>query len=137
VTETRTGDGPEGPPPDLARLARRDVQVFVGGTIVALVLFLALALSHVLGSGQRFIASLAIVIGMVVGAGALAWWLAGPRELRRARFMVLAPTSLCAGPVLIGFASIGAGPFAIVISSAFGFGAAIAGGLALSSRRSR
>jgi hypothetical protein len=137
VTEPQAGGGPQGPPPDFARLARRDVQVFVGGTIVALVLLLALAVSRVLGSGERFIASLAVVIGMVVGAGALAWWLAGPRELRRARFMVLAPTSLCAGPVLLGFAMIGAGPFAIVISSAFGFGAAIAGGLALSSRRSR
>jgi hypothetical protein len=137
VTEQQAGDGPQGPSPDYARLARRDVQVFVGGTIVALVLFLALAVSRLLGSGERFIASLAIVIGMVVGAGALAWWLAGPRELRKARFMVLAPASLCAGPVLIGFAAIGAGPFAIVISSAFGFGAAIAGGLALASHRNR
>ncbi len=137
MIEAQTGDGPERPSPDVARLVRRDVQVFVGGTVIAAVLLLALGVSHLLGSGERLVASLAVVIGMVTGACSLAWWMAGPSQLRKARYMVLAPVSLCAGPVLIGFAVIGAGPFAIVISSAFGFGAAIAGGLALASRRDR
>ena len=62
MTESQTGDGRARPSPELARLARRDVQVFVGGTIVAALLFVALAVSRVLGSGERLIASLAIVI---------------------------------------------------------------------------
>jgi len=61
--------------------------------------------------------------------------LVGPRELRGARHIVLVPTSLVAGPVLIGLQQIGAGAAAVVVSSAFGFGAAIAAGLAWNARR--
>ena len=137
MTEPETGDGPERPSPELSRLVRIDARVFVGGTVVALALFVALALTHVAGTAERLVASLAVVIGMLVGAGCLAWWLIGPRELRSARYIVLAPASLCAGPVLIGLATIGAGASAIAISSAFGFGAAIALGLAVASRHNR
>jgi hypothetical protein len=50
---------------------------------------------------------------------------------------VLAPASLAAVPVISGLSRLGGGDFAVAISAAFGFGAAIALGLAYAARRRR
>ena len=131
------GGGPQGPPPELSELVRRDVRVFAVGSVLALA---ALGLIG-LGSGgvvdARTAAAWAVVLGMLVAVGSVGWWLGGPRELRRERYMVLTPASLAALPVLAGLHRLGGGVAAIVLSAAFGFGAAIALGLAVAQRRRR
>ena len=130
------GGGPvAGPPPAVSELVKRDIRVLAGGSLAALLLFGALALSALNVADRQWMAKLAVLVGVLVGAGCVAWWLVGPRELRGARHIVLVPTSLVAGPVLIGLQQIGAGAAAVVVSSAFGFGAAIAAGLAWNARR--
>jgi hypothetical protein len=49
--------------------------------------------------------------------------------------MVLAPACLVAGPVLVALERLGLGAAGVALSSAFGFGAAIALGMAVASRR--
>jgi hypothetical protein len=113
------------------------VRVFAAGSVLALA---ALGLIALGGAGvvdARTAAAWAVVIGMLVAVGSVAWWLAGPRGLRRERYMVLTPASLAAVPVLIGLHRLGAGFVAVALSAAFGIGAAIALGLAVAQRRRR
>jgi hypothetical protein len=136
VSVSDEGGGPAtGPPPGVFDRVKRDVRVFVAGSVAALALFGALGLSAAGVADQQWMAKLAVLVGVLVGGGCVAWWLIGPPELRSARHIVLVPTSLVAGPVLIGLQQLGAAAAAVVVSSAFGFGAAIAAGMAWTSRR--
>jgi hypothetical protein len=136
VSDSLQEGGPaDGSPSDVSHLVKRDIKVFAGGSVAALLLFADLGLSAAGVVDKQWAAKLAVLVGALVGGGCVAWWLTGPRELRGARYIVLVPTSLVAGPVLIGLQQIGAGAAAVVLSSAFGFGAAIAAGLAWTSRR--
>ncbi len=96
------GGGPQGPPPELSELVRRDVRVFAVGSVLALVALGLIGLGSAGVIDARTAAAWAVVIGMLVAVGSVAWWMAGPRELRRERYMVLTPASLAALPVLAG-----------------------------------
>jgi hypothetical protein len=111
--------------------------VFAVGSVLALAALGLIALGSAGVVSARTAAAWAVVIGMLVGVGSVGWWLSGPRELRRERYMVLTPASLAALPVLAGLHRLGAGLGAVVLSAAFGFGAAIALGLAYAQRRHR
>ena len=82
---------------DLARLARRDARIFIGGSIAALVTYGVLVLIKAGVLSTRHAASVIVVIAAIVVPVCLAWWLVGPRELRSQRYLVLAPLGLISG----------------------------------------
>ena len=120
---------------ELTRLARRDARIFIAGSAAALLAFVVLILIKAGVLSTRHAASVIVVISAVVVPGCLSWWLIGPRELRSERYLVLAPLGLISGPLIYSLSVLGAGGVALVMSVSFGFGAAIAGGLALNARR--
>jgi hypothetical protein len=120
---------------ELAQLARRDARVFIAGSAAALLAFVVLILIKAGVLSTRHAASVIVVISAIVVPGCLSWWLIGPRELRSQRYLVLAPLGLISGPLIYSLSALGAAGFALVLSVSFGFGAAIAGGLALNARR--
>jgi len=122
---------------ELALLARRDARVFVAGSVAALLTFVLLIMIKAGVVSTRHAASAIVVISAVAVPGCLSWWLIGPRELRSQRYLVLAPLGLISGPLIYSLSVLGAAGMALVLSVSFGFGAAIAGGLALASRRNR
>jgi hypothetical protein len=120
---------------ELARLARRDARIFIGGSAGALLTYLMLVLIKADVLSTRHAASLIVVISAVVVPVCLSWWLIGPRELRSQRYLVLAPLGLISGPLIYSLSALGAEGFALVLSVSFGIGAAIAAGLAINARR--
>jgi hypothetical protein len=120
---------------ELAQLARRDARVFIAGSAAALLAFVVLILIKAGVLSTRHAASVIVVISAIVVPGCLSWWLIGPRELRSQRYLVLAPLGLISGPLIYSLTALGAAGVALVLSVSFGFGAAIAGGLALNARR--
>ena len=120
---------------ELAQLARRDARIFIAGSAGAALAFVFLILAKADVLSTRHAASVIVVISAIVVPGCLSWWLIGPRELRSQRYLVLAPLGLISGPLIYSLGELGAGGFALVLSVSFGFGAAIAGGLALNARR--
>ncbi len=126
-------DDPQG----LRKLVRRDLTVTVGGAVVAIWVYGLVAASR-LGFVSRLSAGRAeVAVSALVGVSCLWWWAAGPRGLLRDRSLVLTPLFLVAGPGLYGVYELGGGVVVTMLSSALGFFAAIALGLAWSSRRSR
>jgi hypothetical protein len=120
---------------ELAQLARRDARIFLAGSAGAALAFVFLILAKAGVLSTRHAASVIVVMSAIVVPGCLSWWLIGPRELRSQRYLVLAPLGLISGPLIYSLGELGAGGFALVLSVSFGFGAAIAGGLALNARR--
>jgi hypothetical protein len=123
------------PREELALLARRDARVFTLGSIGGILCFASLFLARVGVMSHKHSAMLVIVISAFVVPACLGWWLAGPRELRSHRYLVLAPLGLISGPLIYSLGEAGAASAALVLSVSFGVGAAIAGGLAIASRR--
>jgi hypothetical protein len=120
---------------ELARLARRDARVFIAGSAGAALAFVFLILAKAGVLSTRHAASVIVVMSAIVVPGCLSWWLIGPPQLRSQRYLVLAPLGLISGPLIYSLGELGASGFALVLSVSFGFGAAIAGGLALNARR--
>jgi hypothetical protein len=123
------------PPDDLRRLVRRDLMVAAGGAFVAIacLAFLVaakLGLISTVNAGRVAVASTAVVT-----FGCIYWWASGPRMYLRDRVIVLTPIFLIAGPGLIGVYYLGGGVAVGILSGAFGFTAAAAGGLAWTARK--
>jgi hypothetical protein len=116
-------------------LVKRDVRVLKWGSVGAIALFILLGLGRFGALPLATAAGFVVVLGLLLAAACVSWWLIGPKSLRKQRYMVLAPACLVSGPVLISLQSLGLGAGAVVISAAFGFGAAIALGMAVASRR--
>jgi hypothetical protein len=129
------GGAPDGAPPELRRLARRDVRVTAAGLLAVLASLLLLAASAVGLVGRRHGETAVIGIALIAGFGCFVWWTAGPPALRRERLVVLAPLFLAAVPGLVALHDLGGGLAAVMASSVVGFGAAIALGMAYASRR--
>ena len=122
-------------PDELRRLVRRDIAVAGGGAAIA-IFALAMLAAGALGIISQLTADrLIIAAAAIVVAASLAAWVAGPRELRKQRYIVFIPVCLVALPALLALADLGAGLAVITLSGAVGFGAAIALGLAIGGRR--
>jgi hypothetical protein len=121
---------------DLQRLVRRDLGVFLAGSVVAVWLGGLLVAGRAGFVSRDTAATIMVGVGAVVCGGCLVWWALGPRRWLRDRYLVLVPVALAAPSVVVGLHDLGASFVAVVLSSAFGFGAAIALGLAWASRRS-
>jgi hypothetical protein len=85
--------------------------------------------------GDRVAASIVTGGAALVGFTSVVWFLAGPRDLRRERTLVLAPVFVAAVPALFSLRDLGGGVLVVMMSSLVGFSAAIAAGLAFASRR--
>lgn len=125
------------PDNDVRGMVRRDIQFVLAGLVAALVAFLLLVAARIDLLGDRAAATVIVLVALVVGFSSFVRWLAGPVQLRRDRYFVLAPAFLIALPGLLSLNELGGGLTVILFSSLVGFSAAIAGGLALSSRRAR
>ncbi|HEY7257446.1 MAG TPA: hypothetical protein VH459_00175 [Gaiellales bacterium] len=122
-------------PDELRRLVRRDIAVAGGGSAIA-IFALAMLAAGALGIISQLTADrLTVAAAALVVAASLAAWVAGPRELRKQRYIVFVPVCLVALPGLLALADLGAGIAVITLSGAVGFGAAIALGLAIGGRR--
>ena len=120
---------------ELRRLVRRDVAVAGVGSAVALAAAAAL-LAGRLGIVAQLTADRLAVVAAVAGSAACLYaWVGGPKELRRDRYFVFTPVCVVALPALLALADLGAGIAVLTLSGAVGFGAAIALGLAFSTRR--
>jgi len=123
------------PPDELRQLVRRDLTVAGSGALIA-VGSLAILVAAKLGFLATVNAArVAVVATLLVGAGCVGWWVAGPRQYLSDRVIVLTPLFLVAGPGLIGVNDLGGGSAVAILSGALGFTAAAALGLAWSSRR--
>jgi hypothetical protein len=122
-------------PAELRKLVRRDVTVAAVGSVVAIWVASIVLVGHFGLIDETSAATAVVAISTVLCFGCLFWWAAGPRQYLRDRYLVLVPIFLVAPSTALALYDLGAGPFAIAISAAFGFGAAIAAGLALASRR--
>ena len=125
------------PDSDVRGLVRRDIQFVLAGMLAAMVAFFLLVAARLDLLGTRAAATAIVVLAMIVGFTSFVRWLAGPVQLRRDRYFVLAPAFLVALPGIVSLNELGGGLAVVLISSVVGFSAAIAGGLALSSRRAR
>jgi hypothetical protein len=125
------------PDSDVRGMVRRDLQFVLAGVLAALVAFFLLVAARLDLLGDRAAATVIVLVATAVGFSSFVRWLAGPVELRRDRYFVLAPAFLIALPGLLSLNELGGGLTVILFSSLVGFSAAIAGGLALSSRRAR
>jgi hypothetical protein len=122
-------------PTDLRKLVRRDVTVAAVGSVVAIWVASIMLVGHFGMIDKRTAATAVVAISAVLCFGCLLWWASGPRQYLRDRYLVLVPVFLVAPSTALALYDLGAGFAAIAISAAFGFGAAIAAGLALASRR--
>jgi hypothetical protein len=123
------------PPDDLRRLVRRDLMVAAAGAFVAIAC-LALLVAAKLGVISTLNAGrVAVASTVVITVGCIYWWAAGPRIYLSDRLIVLTPVFLIAGPGLIGVYYLGGGIAVAILSGAFGFTAAAAGGLAWTARK--
>jgi hypothetical protein len=125
------------PDSDVRGMVRRDIQFVLAGLLAALVAFLLLVAARFDLLGDRAAATVIVLVAVAVGFSSFVRWLAGPVQLRRDRYFVLAPAFLIALPGLLSLNELGGGLTVILFSSLVGFSAAIAGGLALASRRAR
>jgi hypothetical protein len=122
-------------PDDLRRLVRRDVAVFFCGVLVAI------WTASIWAAGRLGFISITTASRVVVGVAlalcviCLGWWASGPREWLRDRYLVLVPVFLSAPWLVLGLHDLGASFLAVMLSSALGFTAAVALGLAWASRR--
>jgi hypothetical protein len=123
--------------PDIRDLVRRDIAVAGVGAVLGVLAWFVLVLSALDVVGRRAGATTIVALATVSAFGCFVWWLAGPRELRRDRFMVLTPIFLVAVPGVVSLNRLGGGVTVVLISSLVGFSAAVAAGLALASRRAR
>jgi hypothetical protein len=113
---------------ELRRLVYRDLIVASAGSMAAIwssALLLAARLDFVSDlTADRVVAAVSIVVALA----SIFWWAAGPREMRRDRYFVLAPLLLAAGPGIYAIHDLGAGLIAVALSGAVGmFGAAVLG----------
>jgi hypothetical protein len=122
-------------PAELRKLVRRDVTVMVAGGLVAIWLAGIELVGHFGLIDERSAATAVVAIGAVLCFGCFVWWASGPREYLRDRYLVLVPVFVAAPSVALAMYDLGAGVVAAAMSAAFGFGAAIAAGFALASRR--
>jgi hypothetical protein len=122
-------------PAELRKLVRRDVTVAAVGSVVAFWLASIVLVGHFGLIDETSAATAVVAISAVLCFACLLWWAAGPREYLRDRYLVLVPVFFAAPSTALALYDLGAGFAAVAISAAFGFGAAIAGGLALASRR--
>jgi hypothetical protein len=113
-------------PDDLGRLARRDVAVFVFGTILALAAITVFAVSRAGVVDKHGAAAVVLIVAFVVCLPCLAWWSSGPVRLLRSRLLVLVPVFLLAGPALGSLLVLGAS----VTGASLVTGAAVVVGIA-------
>jgi hypothetical protein len=122
-------------PDELRRLVRRDVAVAGGGSVAALAVTAILIASRLDLLSKLTADRIAVGAAAIIVAVSLAAWVAGPRELRRDRYIVFVPVCVVALPALLALADLGAGLVVLTLSAAVGFGAAIALGLVAGGRR--
>jgi hypothetical protein len=120
---------------EVSRLAQRDARVFWAGSAGAALCFVVLLIGRVGVMSTTHACSVVVVISALVVPGCLGWWLIGPPALRSQRYLVVTPLPLISGPLIYSLGKLGAVPAAIILSVSFGFGAAIAAGLAINARR--
>lgn len=132
----RGGRGAPSPPPDFSALVRRDLRVVAASAALTLVAWAVFVVGRFAQLGRDG-STAVVVIGAVVGIGSFAAWLAGPRVLRKERYLVLVPLFLVAPAGLLALHDLGSGLVVVFLSSAVGFGAAIAAGFAFAARRAR
>jgi hypothetical protein len=123
-------------PSDLRRLVRRDLAVAGGGSLIAIWTWAVIAAAHFGWLSRITAGRVAVIIGVVIGAGCLWLWASGPRSLLRDRYLVLIPVFLVAGPALVGVHDLGGGLVVAMLSAAVGMAAAATLGIVWSSRRS-
>lgn len=121
---------------ELRTLVRRDLVVSGGGSLIALWTWAVIAAGHFGWLSRVTAGRVAIIVGVVIGAGCLWRWTSGPRSLLRDRYLVLAPVFLVTGPALVGVHDLGGGLVTAILSGAVGMTAAAMLGIAWSSRRS-
>ena len=119
----------------LRTLVRRDLAVLLVGGVLAIWLAAVMLVARAGLVGERRAATITVAVGSVIIGGCLVWWAAGPRRWLRDRYLVLVPVFLAAPSVALALYDLGAGFAALTVSAALGFGAAIALGLAVASRR--
>jgi len=122
-------------PEELRKLVRRDVVVLVVGSLVAIWLAGIVLLGHLGVIESKTAATIVVAVSAVLGFACLRWWATGPRQWMRDRYLVLVPMFIAAPAAALALYDLGSPFVAILFSAAFGFGAAIAGGLAVASRR--
>jgi hypothetical protein len=123
------------PSDDLRRLVRRDLMVAAGGAFLAIASLAVLVASKLGAISTVNAGRVAVASTAVVTFGCIYWWASGPRMYLRDRLIVLTPVFLIAGPGLIGIYYLGGGVAVAILSGAFGFAAAAAGGLAWTARK--
>ena len=110
--------------------------MLVAAGLIAVVISMALLVMSWLGwIGIRHASTVVVAIATVIGIGCMARWVTGPAALRRDRFIVLIPVFLLAAPALYALNELGGGATVAIVSGAVGFTAAVALGLAWTSRR--
>src|SRR5262249_1010851 len=103
---------------DLRKLVRRDLAVVMIGVPVALwmaAIWIAGRMSFI---STKTAATVLVVVGAVVCLGCIGWWLSGPKQWRRDRYLVLVPVCLAAPWAVFGLYDLGASTVAIILSSA-------------------
>jgi hypothetical protein len=120
---------------DLRKLVRRDLMVAGGGSVIAIWTWAVVFAAHFGWISRITAGRVVVIVGIVVGVGALWWWASGPPFLMRDRLLVLSPLFLVAGPALIGVHYLGGGFVVAILSAAVGVTAAGALGIAWSRRR--
>jgi hypothetical protein len=119
----------------MRQLVRRDLTILAAGSaaaFVALALVLLMAVDVLPEIGTSIVL---VLIGIAVWLVCISAWLLGPPEYARDRYLVLVPVFLVTAPTAVALYQLGGALFAVAVSSAAGFGAAVAAGFALSSRR--
>ena len=122
-------------PEELRKLVRRDVVVLAVGSLIGIWLAgVELAGHFGLIDGKKT-ATIVVAVSAVLCSVCLVWWAIGPRQWMRDRYLVLVPIFVVAPSAALALYDLGSPFVAIMFSAAFGFGAAIAAGLAVASRR--
>jgi len=122
-------------PEELRKLVRRDVTVLSVGSLVAIWLAGVELVGHLGLVDSKKPATIVVAGSAVLCSVCLVWWASGPRRWMRDRYMVLIPVFIVAPFAALALYDLGSPFVAILFSAAFGFGAAIAAGLAVASRR--
>jgi hypothetical protein len=110
------------------------VRVFADGSAIAVSVWGVFIADRLGAFAGRTPLSIVAGLGAAVGLVSLVIWLAGPRALRRERYLVLVPLFAVAPVSLLSLHYLGSTLVVVYFSSAVGFGAAIATGLAWSGR---
>ncbi len=120
---------------DLRKLVKRDVAIAAGGSVIAIWLYSLVAGVQIGAISKITAGRVEVAVGLLVSLLCVAWWAAGPTDMRRDRLFVLIPLFLIAGPMLIGVHNLGGGLIVAGISAAVGFGAAMVLGVMWGSRK--